>query len=123
MVKMPSMKIYVGGDGGYDTRFPDIGARFGGVDLALLEDGQFNENWRHTHMMPEQVVQAGKDLKAKVVLPVHNSKFALAHHPWYEPLDRITAAHDSSDFTLITPMIGEVVSLRDSTFSFKQWWK
>ncbi len=123
MMKMPSMKIYIGGDGGYDTHFVEIGEHFDGVDLALLENGQYNESWKHNHMMPEQVLQAGKDMKAKIVLPIHNSKFALAHHTWNEPLNRITAAHDSSSFMLITPMIGEVVSLRDSTFSFKQWWK
>jgi L-ascorbate metabolism protein UlaG (beta-lactamase superfamily) len=122
LVKTPSLKIFAGGDGGYDTHFADIGARFGGVDLALLENGQYNEGWRHIHMLPEQVVQAGKDLQAKLVLPVHHSKFALAQHAWYEPLSRVTAAHDGS-FTLLTPMMGEVVALRDSAFSFKEWWK
>ncbi len=123
LIKTPTLKIFIGGDGGYDTHFADIGNRFGPIDLAVLEDGQYGEGWKYIHMMPEQVVQAGKDLKAKVVLPVHNSKFALSTHPWREPLNRITQAYDGSSFKLITPTIGERVSLQDTTFAFKQWWK
>ena len=123
LVKIADMKIYLSGDGGYDTHFADIGNRFGSIDLAILENGQYGEGWKYIHMMPEQVAQAGKDLRAKAVLPIHNSKFALSHHAWREPLNRLAAAHDSSSFALITPMIGEVVSLRDSAFTFKQWWR
>ncbi|MDR2938097.1 MAG: MBL fold metallo-hydrolase [Prevotellaceae bacterium] len=122
LVKTPNMKIYLSGDGGYDTHFAEVGARFGGVDLAILEDGQYNENWKYIHMMPEQVAQAGRDLQAKMVLPTHNSKYALAHHAWREPLNRVSAAHSGSS-TLLTPMIGELVSLRDSASTTKDWWK
>ncbi len=123
LVKTPELTVYVGGDGGYDTHFADIGNRFGPIDLAILEDGQYGEGWKYIHMMPEEVVQAGKDLKAKVVLPVHNSKFALSVHPWREPLNRVEAAYDGNNFKLITPMIGEQVSLHDTIFATKMWWK
>lgn len=53
-----------------------------------------------------------RDLGAKNVLPVHNSKFALARHPWHEPIDKIraTAAADTS-FHLIEAIIGQPIIL------------
>jgi L-ascorbate metabolism protein UlaG (beta-lactamase superfamily) len=123
MVKTPNMKIYIGGDSGYDTHFADIGNRFSNIDLAILENGQYGDSWKYIHMTPEQSVQAAKDLRAKIVLPVHNSKYPLGLHTWQEPLDRFIAAYDSSDFKLLTPMIGETIDLRDSVFLCKQWWK
>ena len=71
-------KIFLGGDSGYDSHFADIGERFGPFDLAILEDGQYNKNWKYIHMMPEETVQAAIDLKAKKLLPVHWAKFSLS---------------------------------------------
>jgi L-ascorbate metabolism protein UlaG (beta-lactamase superfamily) len=61
----PSQKIFIGGDSGYDTHFEKIGKTFGPFDLAILENGQYDKNWKYIHMMPEEVVQAAEDLKAK----------------------------------------------------------
>ncbi len=122
LLKMPSFTIYIGGDGGYDTHFASIGERFPTIDLAILENGQYNENWKYIHMLPDQTLKAGKDLQAKRVLPVHNSKFALGQHAWDEPLRKVTALHNEDDFTLITPMIGQIVYLKDSTQTFNHWW-
>jgi L-ascorbate metabolism protein UlaG (beta-lactamase superfamily) len=85
----PSYKIYIGGDGGYDTHFAEIGKTFGEFDLAILENGQYNNNWKYIHSFPEEVLQAAKDLRAKRLFPVHHSKFTLSLHPWDEPLIRI----------------------------------
>lgn len=71
--------LYLGGDSGYDTHFADIGAKYGPFDLALLECGQYNEDWLLIHMFPEEVVTAAQDLRAKTLLPVHWGKFALAY--------------------------------------------
>jgi ABC-type spermidine/putrescine transport system permease subunit I len=30
-----------------------------------LENGQYNKSWKHIHMMPNEVLQAAKDLGAK----------------------------------------------------------
>ena len=122
LVATPAAKIYISGDGGYDTHFADIGKRFGPIDLAVIENGQYGEGWRYIHMTPEEAAQAGKDLRARVALPVHSSKFALGRHSWREPLDRFTAAHDGS-YRLITPMIGEPVFWQDSSATFTHWWK
>lgn len=115
-------KIYIGGDSGYDTHFKEIGNNFGPIDLAILENGQYNLAWPNIHMQPEEVLKAGSDLKAKRVFPVHSSKFSLANHSWDEPLVRISELAKTSNFPLITPIIGEVVNLDDTHQAFKQWW-
>lgn len=119
----PNKKVYIGGDSGYDEHFKTIGEQYGPFDLALLECGQYNEYWKYIHMMPEEVVQAGKDLKAKKVMPVHWAKFSLALHDWDEPIKRVTAEAEKQDLPLLTPMIGEKVNLNDSTQVFKKWWE
>ena len=74
-------------------------------------------------MMPGEVLQAAKELKAKKLLPVHSSKFAIANHAWDEPLSTISALSKDFNIKLITPLIGEQVNLKDSNQQFAEWWK
>lgn len=76
----------MGGDGGYGSHFAQIGRQFPGIDLAILENGQYNEAWKYIHTMPDQLSRAAKELGAQQVMTVHHSKFALAKHRWDEPL-------------------------------------
>ena len=122
VLQTPSMTIYLGGDSGYDSHYAAIGEKFGPIDIAILDCGQYNQAWKNIHNLPEDVIQAVKDLKAKRLLPVHSSKFALALHPWDEPLTKITELSAANGMPLITPMIGEAVHLADTTQQFKQWW-
>ncbi|MCF0159438.1 MAG: MBL fold metallo-hydrolase, partial [Bacteroidaceae bacterium] len=57
--------VYVGGDGGYDTHFEEIGRQFPHIDLALLENGQYNEDWPYIHTLPGQLPMEIKALDAK----------------------------------------------------------
>jgi L-ascorbate metabolism protein UlaG (beta-lactamase superfamily) len=118
------MKVYIGGDSGYDTHYSEIGKQFGPIDVAILDNGQYDLKWRYIHTLPEEVIQAAADLKARRLFPVHSSKFMMANHPWDEPLIKITAlnAASSHPLPLITPIIGEYVNLRDTVQKFKQWW-
>lgn len=118
----PTMKIFIGGDSGYDTYFKDIGKRFGPFDLAILECGQYNEYWKYIHMLPEETVQAAQDLKAKRFMPVHWAKFSLALHAWDEPITRVTRENKKRNLQIITPMIGEEVDLQDPGI-FPNWWE
>ncbi len=122
VLQTPTTRIFIGGDGGYDEHFAEIGEKFDGFDLAILENGQYNTSWKYIHMMPEEVLQAAKDLKALRLFPVHSSKFALANHSWDEPLKAISAFNESVKQPLITPIIGEMVYLKDTAQFFKQWW-
>lgn len=123
LFEMPSRRIYIGGDSGYDTHYAEAGARFEDIDLAIIENGQNNEDWKYIHILPEQQVQAFRDLGAKRLFTVHHSKFALAKHPWDEPLKNITAAAEKHSIDLIQPMIGEVVNLDDTAYTITKWWE
>ncbi|MEO8769418.1 MAG: MBL fold metallo-hydrolase [Ferruginibacter sp.] len=122
VLQTPSMKLFLGGDSGYDTHFEETGNKYGPFDLAILECGQYNEYWKYIHMMPEEVIQAGIDLKAKRILPVHWAKFSLALHDWDEPIKRVTAEAVKKGMPLIHPMIGEEVDLGSTATSIR-WWE
>lgn len=123
VLQTPTMNIFLGGDGGYDTHFAQIGETFGSIDLAILENGQYNNSWRYIHMMPDEIGKAFTDLKAKRLLAVHSSKFALANHAWDEPLENVSALSKAQGIPLITPIIGEMVYLKDENQQFSEWWK
>lgn len=122
VLQTPSKKIFIGGDSGYDTHFAKIGTEFGPFDLALIECGQYNKSWKNIHLMPEEMISVAKDLKTKVLMPVHWGKFALALHSWNEPITLVTEAAKKADLPLLTPMIGEKVNL-DALKLSENWWK
>ena len=121
VLETPTKKIFLGGDSGYDYHFSEIGQKLGPFDLAILECGQYNEDWPYIHMLPGQWSQAASDLAAKAVLPVHWAKFSLALHAWNEPIAKISSEFASTDIPLWTPMIGEKVDFEDR-LPFSQWW-
>ncbi len=121
VLELNGTKIFAGGDSGYDESFRLIGEKFGPFDLAILENGQYNENWPHIHMMPEEVVLAARDLNASSLLPVHWGKFSLSLHPWNEPAKRVFKAATASGLHIIMPRIGEVVTLPDNNH-WPEWW-
>lgn len=122
LITTPHYKIFYSGDGGYGPHFSEIADRFGAVDVALMENGQYDSHWAHMHMMPEEVVQAALDLKTKMVIPVHAGRFALANHAWDDPFKRIYTASKDKNFILATPLMGEIVELSSSKQTFSQWW-
>lgn len=121
VLNTPHHKIYLGGDSGYDTHFAETGKNHGPFDLAILECGQYNQNWKYIHMMPEETVQAAIDLRGKYILPVHWSKFVLAQHPWDEPINRATAAANDKNVPILHPMIGEKLDI-DRPALQRRWW-
>ena len=122
VLQTPSFQIFIGGDSGYDTHFAEIGNKFSQFDLVILENGQYDKSWKYIHMMPEEVLLAARDLNAKRLFPVHSAKFALANHAWDEPLVKITEFNRGVNLPLVTPIIGELVNMNDSTQAFSNWW-
>lgn len=116
-------RIYIGGDSGYDSHFKAVGEKYGPFDIAILECGQYNEYWQNIHMMPEETVQAARDLQAAVLFPVHWSKFALSLHDWDEPITRVTAEAARLNQPLIHPPIGTVVALSRLHQHNTAWWQ
>lgn len=123
VLETPTKKIFLGGDSGYDSHFKMIGEKYGPFDYAILENGQYGEAWRYIHTLPEDVIQASIDINAKKIIPVHAAKFALALHPWNEPLQKITSLGKEQNLDILTPMIGEVVDLNNSNQQFTVWWE
>lgn len=122
VLQTPGMKIFIGGDSGYDSHFSEIGKQHGPFDLAVLECGQYDKSWKYIHMMPAEVLQASEDLKAARLMPVHWGKFSLANHAWDDPIRSIIELNKQKEIPLLTPMIGEEVDLKNDQQSFSEWW-
>ena len=118
----PKLKVFCSGDSGYGDHFKDIGNRFNGFDLAIMENGQYNERWHKIHMLPEETAQATVDVKAKQLVTSHNGKFALAMHSWKEPFSVMTYMSKNKPYERLTPMIGETVYIGRPGQVFDDWW-
>jgi L-ascorbate metabolism protein UlaG (beta-lactamase superfamily) len=110
MVESGNRKVYIGGDGGYDKHFREIHSRYGEVDLAFLENGQYNYNWKYTHTTPADLERVITDLQARQVFTVHHDKFALAMHPWNEPDSVAHTLAVRLGISLLDAPIGTVVN-------------
>ena len=111
LLETPSLKVFMGGDGGYDTHFKDIARLHPGIDWAILENGQYSENWKYIHTLPQQLHQEVKDLEVKHVVTVHHSKYALSKHSWDEPLRNVQSLRKNGFLNVFTPAIGEILPL------------
>lgn len=114
--------IFFSGDSGYDTHFKEIGEKYGPFDISLMECGQYHEDWKLYHMMPEETVLASIDLKSNLVMPIHWGAFTLALHDWTDPIERIIKKANELDLQITTPRIGEPVVLGKRTYPNEKWW-
>lgn len=120
----PQRKIYISGDGGYGEHFKAIGNKFSGFDVAIMENGQYNLAWHAIHLLPEETARAAADIGARVVIPAHNSKFALARHIWQAPMRDLSQSSQDKPYQLLTPMIGECVDIAHAKQNdFTAWWE
>jgi L-ascorbate metabolism protein UlaG (beta-lactamase superfamily) len=115
-------KIFYSGDGGYLPQYPEFGQRLGPVDLAIVECGQYDRQWKYIHMAPEESARLALDMGAKAAMPVHSGKYRIANHPWDEPFARFKAEAGKQSLRLVTPKIGEIVDLNDPGQTFSDWW-
>ena len=115
-------KLFLSGDGGYSGRFKEFKERFGKIDLAAMESGQYNKEWSLIHSKPEDVLMASQDMEVENLLPIHNSKFKLSNHTWDDPLKRLDELTKNTNIKLLTPIIGEKIYLHKEN-SFSKWWE
>lgn len=116
-------RVYLSGDGGYGKHFKTIGEKFGGFDLAIMENGQYNKKWHQVHLLPAETAQAAADVGAKALLNSHNGKFALSEHRWKEPYEELAKAVPNYSYEWLTPKIGELVRIGESGQQFERWWE
>jgi L-ascorbate metabolism protein UlaG (beta-lactamase superfamily) len=121
VIESGGQRIFYSGDSGYFGGFAQIGERFGGFDLALMENGAYDAYWPAVHMTPEECVRAFTDLRGKVLYSVHNSTFDLAFHPWQDPLERLANLAAAKNIELATPEIGEPMTVGVPRAN-RRWW-
>ncbi|MEJ2596517.1 MAG: MBL fold metallo-hydrolase, partial [bacterium] len=122
VIKSEDHAVIHTGDSGYGPHFKKIGEKYGPFDFTMVECGQYNENWKLIHMMPEETVQAHQDMQGKYLIPIHWGRFNLALHPWKDPAIRVSAAANENDVALITPRVGKTLTLNPSPRS-SGWWR
>ena len=115
--------IYHSGDTSMGPHFAQIAGTFPRIDLALLEDGQYDADWPGVHLMPPAWSDALATLRPQAVMPIHNSKFCLSHHAWNAPLEAARRTTRAQGVAMAAPLIGEPLPLDPARRrSFEDWW-
>ncbi len=122
VLKSETSSIFFSGDSGYGTHFKEIGEKFGPFDFAMMECGQYNEQWAQIHMTPEETIQATLDIQGKLMMPIHWGAFKLALHSWDDPILRATKKAQELSVKISTPIIGESIVLKNGNYPVSKWW-
>ena len=72
VVESPTLKVFIGGDSGYGPHFKAIGEKHQDLDVAILENGQYDKNWSQIHTMPHELGKEAIELGAREVITVHH---------------------------------------------------
>lgn len=121
LIESDRRKVFYSGDSGYGPHFKELSHRYGRIDLALIDSGQYNPSWAYIHMPPQEAFKAAQDLGARYVIAAHVGRFSLAPHPWYEPFEQLSQAPWNGQ-KLLTPKIGEALMLEHPAPT-SAWWK
>lgn len=123
MLEADGMRIYHSGDTSFGPHFAQIAQTFPKIDLALIEDGQYDADWPGVHLMPDAWRQAAAQLNPQAIVAIHNSKFCLSHHKWTDPMNTAKQSAKVLGIALATPLIGEPMPLDPARRrSFDDWW-
>jgi len=121
VLELHGYRLFLGGDSGYGSHFRSIGEQYGPFDLALLENGQYNELWHAAHTLPPETARAAHELRTRMLLPVHWAKFTLGYHPWNEPIQLLLPEADQLGVPVTAPRIGEPYTLGAPAMR-TAWW-
>lgn len=111
VLRSPKRTVWIGGDTGYGSHFAKIGEKFPGIDLAIVENGQYNTDWAFVHTLPEYLGKVMTELGAARYLTVHHSRFCLSKHDYRDPIKNAKKAAEESGKPLLMPKMGEVLYL------------
>lgn len=109
IIKGEKKNIYWSGDTGYGEHFKEIGRKYGPFDLAFMEIDAWNKGWPNTHLFPDQVIKASRDVGAELLFPIHFSTFDLALHPWDRSINVVADMASQNNIEIVTPIMGEKV--------------
>jgi N-acyl-phosphatidylethanolamine-hydrolysing phospholipase D len=88
VVRHPELSFFFAGDTGYSRDFADIGAKFGGFDVAAIPIGAYAPRWfmQIMHLDPAEAVRVHQDVNARRSVAIHWGTFAnLTDESLYEP--------------------------------------
>lgn len=109
VIETPRYRVIFGGDTAATGTFRKVrSARR--VDLALMPVGAYNP-WLHAHCTPEQALRMADDAGADRILPIHHQTFSLSREPYFEPIERLSAALGNNQERLALTAIGEEAHL------------
>jgi L-ascorbate metabolism protein UlaG (beta-lactamase superfamily) len=118
-IRGPRHSIWFSGDTGpWDEGFADIGERFGGFDLSLIEIGAWHPSWGQIHLGPENAMRVHQQVRAKTMMPVHWGTFSLALHAWDQPIVHLMDMAERESVQLLSPMMGESVHRESGVSEF-----
>ncbi len=102
--------------------FAEVAEECGPFDMAFLEIGAYNALWKDIHMGPENAAKVGKELQANLLFPIHWGTFALALHPWKEPIERFFPAAEVQQLSVLASAPGETRALSAGAY-VNRWWE
>ena len=78
----------------------DIGKKYGPIELSLLPIGAYKPRWfmKYNHMIPEDAVQAHKDLQSNQSMAIHFGTFSLGDDAFDDPINELNLAINCSFF-------------------------
>ena len=124
IIQSDDENLFFSGDSGYAPHFKEIGDKYGPFDFAFMECGQYNDLWPLVHMFPEETAQAGLDIKAKRMMPIHWGAFKLASHSWTDPVERLSKKAKELKIDLVIPKIGESIEIElNDSEEIYPWWR
>jgi len=116
LIRHGGRQIYFCGDSGYNTHFAQIRERYGDMDICIMPVGAYKPDFimKHSHMNPDESMQAFRDLGGKVFVPMHYGTFILSDEPLSEGIGMARAAAECGTLggELMELDIGEVMELR-----------
>ena len=122
VLKGQRKRVFISGDTGYSGHFRAIGEKHGPFDLAFIEIDAWNPGWPRTHLFPNEVIQACRDVRAEALVPVHWGVFDLALHPWDESIRMLAELADQNGgIKLLTPLMGQ--KCVPGLTQLSRWWE
>lgn len=102
----PKHRVWFSGDTGPFDAFDEIGRRLGPFDATMIEIGAWNKAWRTVHLGPEAAANVHRQVRGKVMIPVHWGTFNLALHAWDQPIVKLQEIAAREGITLGVPIVG-----------------
>lgn len=110
--------VYFAGDTGYSRHFAEIGARFGGFDLALIPIGAYEPRWfmKDQHVNPDEAARIHIDVRSRLSVGVHWGSFELTDEALDKPRTDLATARQKygiGDEQFIVLDIGQTLEVNE----------